>query len=650
MSASTSLLFTLSENDAGDFIVTLRIDDRAPVSAPFDFNLAADSRIARVLDAIEYGNCREDNLQDVGSQLWTGLCSDVVFDAIFPFLECREGWFTVRLALPPALRRLPWEAMYDEKTIGFLASHNRWCIIREPEVSSPPPQPLESLDEIGLLVVIPEGAGLMVDNEIANIKSAVAQLNRGLKFEALRGSVFPDRLNEELQSGSWDIVHFIGHGEISDADKVLIRLNEEGRHTDKWLGTEEFASMFMGSGVKLCVMNCCHGGVASMDRTMDGLAPALIRADVDAVIAMRYAVSDDVAIRFSRSFYQKLLEGERAGQVDYAVQFARNSLYRNADLDNKRSFITPVFHVVHGREKQFDISRKEEPEEDGNGNGRINLKVVPEELLAAFRDGRCVPVIGAEIVSPPTERNSAVDVPSYRALIESLAVESEYPEMDKLAQAEQPGQLAQVFMAQVSEHFVSTHKRFKLIETIRAHCERHRPTDIHLGIASWPVPGLFYTHFDGLMEAAFTSLGYTPTVAHDLEGEYAIDERLLVLVRGSISNFRTLVLTEHDHEKLVDVLSRMNHSIRSLTTEHLGRSLLFLGVHPRDPAVRRLARQLIESGPTGMQGRPYFVSAHYNKVDQNYWGAFDVQWIQAEPAEFARAVTAQVGTSAGRND
>jgi len=75
-----------------------------------------------------------------------------------------------------------------------------------------------------------------------------------------------------------------------------------------------------------------------------GLAPQLIRANVQAVVAMQYPITQLAAMMFSTRFYRQLLRGD---PVDHAVQISRWRM--SLAVDDKtillRDFGTPVLYM-----------------------------------------------------------------------------------------------------------------------------------------------------------------------------------------------------------------------------------------------------------------------------------------------------------------
>lgn len=636
------------------YAVRFQACGRDPIERPFAFDLAPTSRTRGVIARIEQGICSRPDLQDVGSQLWNALRPPGIQEA-FAELEAQADEarpLEVWLDIPPEaeVERLPWEALHDETTSSFLGTDLRYCLLRAPPKGSPPAiRSPRAGHPIRVLVVIPEGSGLQVQYEWNNLRSVARGLRDVLHLGLVEGRVTPDKLLEELRAAPWDVLHYIGHGEVGE-EGVTIRLNhEEPELGDLWMDAATFASLVQGQHLRLALLNCCLGASPSISRTLSGLGPHLMRlARVPAIIAMRYEISDTVSIRFADSFYRELLSGGVPGRVDIAVQRARRSLRINASGDTIRGFVTPVLYLGSGCEQLFEVPASQvvtQPVEPVKPNPSLSL---PRMLVSSLREGQCIPVVGPGLHQAPLRmrrRNLEVSVPapSLGQLIHRLASESGYPEEDELLYMEKAGDwYLSLLLARVCQHYQRDGQRYRLIQYLQSLCARSEPPEPLRQIASWNVPGYFYLHFDGLMEEALKQAGKMARVLNrvdmSLTGEQA--ETLLVNVLGTLTQATSLMLTELDHEHVWERLPRASTDVVDLVRQ-MGRSLLFLGVSPRDFLVRRFS-SLVEVGEASMQGPCFFVSKQATEVDAAYWRPYNVQWIHEEPAAVIEALTARM--------
>jgi len=647
------LRFRLYE-EAGSWKVELSTADGAqPTIGDFELDLRPDARLRAVFRRIEQDQCDADDLKDVGSQLWAGLLGGAVgarFRALREAADDAETVFQFRLELPPALQPLPWEALYDEWSPGFLASRLHYGIVREPPGTIRPPRlGRGEIARLRVLAVVPEGSGLHVEHEWQNLRDTVERLGPAIELERFAGRVTPDGLLEALGRGGYDVFHYIGHGGINTTGRVNIRVHsDEGVNAEQMMDGEAFAALFEGTSVRLAVLNCCLGDFPSPKRSLSGLGPLLMQAGVPAVVAMRYEIPDTVAIRFSKVFYRALLDPKEPGRVDLAMEQARQSLFLNGRDGSLRGFITPVLHLAGGCEHLFHLQPAPEvapptvPE--SSRPERAGASLLPAELVEALREGRCVPVIGPDLLRAGAARGAPC--PDLRQLSLALAHECGYPRMEDFDIGERSGGwVGALLLPLVCQHYVSTRRRYQLVRAIERAYQEALPPSAFLSVASWRVPGFFCSHFDGLLEDALEKhgRGARSLSATDAGATVDDDDLLVINLRGTLSDPESLVLTEEEHDLLYDRLATLPPAIVHLAhgKKKIGRTLLFLGVSPRDPIVRRLAGRLLGPEMSKNRGTAFFACRHRDAVEEAYWERFEgLEWIEAETEALLEALDA----------
>ncbi len=121
-----------------------------------------------------------------------------------------------------------------------------------------------------------------------------------------------------------DILHFDGHGQsdLGTGVGALALVGDDGKQEllsgpelGKWLGDSP--------RLRLVVLNACSTGVDVGKRAFTGVASALVRAGVAAVVAMRRPIQDDHAIVFARMLYGDLTRGR---SLQAALSTARQEL------------------------------------------------------------------------------------------------------------------------------------------------------------------------------------------------------------------------------------------------------------------------------------------------------------------------------------
>jgi hypothetical protein len=657
--------------EQGAFTVTLQTETGESARAPFQFD---SSRTGIVIDSLANG-ARNDDLKDVGTQLLSGLLTGEVgtlFRRVRDELdaearaamaardpdapgELEPYQLVMRLALPPDLQRLPWECLHDEHTAGFLLTQSRYCLVRDlPSVSVQPRVPLARLP-ISVLAVIPEGSGLTVEREMRNLQVAVDKLGDAITLVPLEGVVTPDTLQRTLNSRHWDVVHFIGHGDVVNGT-ARIRLNSENAYGEgQWVSGETFATFFDRRVPRLVILNCCYGAAQSTQRTMSGIGPFLLRAGVPAVVAMQYEIPDKVAVKFADSFYGELLGGPFRGRIDLALAAARRTLFQNQTSETILSFMTPVLYLSPGHEVLFNIAAPAPqpaavPAPAAAIAPRSAGPNIPDELIAALHERRCIPVVGPEILTVGMVR-SASAAPGPRELAQTLATHAKYPRMDDFRLADRIAESTGLWLLQsVCQYFEQGgKKRYQLLMAVQEAYKNFTPPPAAEAIAAWDVPGIICTYIDGLvgvaLEARMKRLNQSLRVLNgvDQRSSGVRGETVLLHMRGVFNDHTSLVLTESDHELLADRMAKMSPEVTDLTRKQVGLSLLYLGVSPRDPIIRRLTRALrggAGSAAAATQGPMYFVCRDHTPVDTAYWDKYNVEWLPLSLDDILAAIAA----------
>ena len=558
----------------------------------------------------------------------------------------------VRLRVPRELESLPWESLHDSTLEGFLATSERFSIIREvAEDLPPPPDRRAPGPPVGILLVLPEGSGLDLGRERELIARRAADRGPDVRLEVLDGRITPDRLAEAIGRGPWDIVHFGGHADTNPAGEVVLRLNAEGdAPAYHWMEAEVFASLFNNAPARLVVLNCCRGASVYRARGLSGLGPFLLRKGVPAVVAMRYDLPDPLAVRFADEFYRVLLGGPEPGRVDLAVEGARAVVYRNQTEQTVRGFITPILYLLaEGSERPFALgppARSPIPPPPPPGLKQTPV-TIPDRLIGALRERKCVPVIGPGLLALEALR-SAPPPPGPRVLARKLAERSAYPLLAAdFALVEQAGTWMDSLVLQwVCQHFNSLEEIQDQLFTAIEECFRPlKPSESLKALATWDVPGYLCTYFDGLLQQAIQEQSRVVQVLNAVQAATPPEPGvpLLVHLRGAWTDDRSLVLTEDEHNDLWDRIGNLPTHVTELVHASPGRSLLVLGAHPRDPLLRRLVSRLIPPETARRVGPVFFACERPTEADEAYWSRFKVQWLRDPLDRLIDALNAALG-------
>ena len=313
----------------------------------------------------------QDLFRQIGDVLFAALFRGRVQDLFFAlYRQARAEKTSLRLRLHVdegaiELATLPWEFLHRGDV--FLATQITTLVIRQL-------LDLEFGDVVSLtvarrprvLIVIPDAADLDTAREEAAITQALDAAY--LPYDVLKGQVTRQALDDALARKPYAILHFIGHGAFSKdaAGRLRGRLRLNAASNDRparpmdedWISEVELQSLLGNSpSLKLVVLNGCEVGAVARRPGGEGfwgVAPALLRAGIPAVIAMQYPIRDDVAIQFAETFYRRLCSGQWAGHVDIAVTLARNACFLAYPDD--RGFATPVLYLRAANGVIFDFA------------------------------------------------------------------------------------------------------------------------------------------------------------------------------------------------------------------------------------------------------------------------------------------------------
>ena len=142
---------------------------------------------------------------------------------------------------------------------------------------------------------------------------------------------------------------------------------ETGDGRASFVDEELFAEVFDGQrDLRLVTLIACHGGASAGRDPFSGLAPALVRRGVPAVVAMRRQISLDGATRFAEHFYRNLA---RSAQVDAATNEARLQLY----LGESRSpeWGTPALFMRLAEGRLWSLPNDAESADTASGSAEI---------------------------------------------------------------------------------------------------------------------------------------------------------------------------------------------------------------------------------------------------------------------------------------
>jgi CHAT domain-containing protein len=134
-------------------------------------------------------------------------------------------------------------------------------------------------------------------------------------------------LNRALLKEKYHVVHFIAHGAYINKEFCLIM---DGDNINEWFITKDrFDQDLRSNPLQLFVLISCEGGTFNENLNTKGLGPILVEKGIPYLIAMQKPISFYAAEKFSKLFYENLIE---YGSIDKAMAITRSDLKEDSQL------------------------------------------------------------------------------------------------------------------------------------------------------------------------------------------------------------------------------------------------------------------------------------------------------------------------------
>jgi len=155
---------------------------------------------------------------------------------------------------------------------------------------------------------------------------------------------------------------------------------------DREVHAEQLGINLQGNGVRLAVLGGCETGRRDGISVWSGIAPALVKAGIAAVVANQYSILDKCAIAFSRQFYQALVGGL---DIERAVAAGRIAAY-NANTDG-RDWGVPVLYLRSKDGRLFEGAADKAVRHRARTAAEADVNIRVREVAASGK------VLGAEV-------------------------------------------------------------------------------------------------------------------------------------------------------------------------------------------------------------------------------------------------------------
>ena len=295
----------------------------------------------------------EDGLVELGQFLFHALFQGSIKD-VYKLSQGRlkEGQgLRLRLDIDPALTEiaeLPWEFLYDPDR-GPLATLNMSIVRYLSQQAAPAalatPLPINVLVTGAVTPPKPD-----VKQELDEVCKALAVLEQAGYVKLHIEEHLTRTKLQRLLRGGFQIWHFIGHGARSRDGKSGTLVFEDSTGAAESISARELGIFLDSSGVRLIVLDACNSAKLMID-PYRSVAPALIRAQVPAVIAMQFTVPQEATRAFAGEFYRTLAEGF---PLDACVTEGRKAVLGISGLRNPDWGI-PVVYTRAPDGKLFDL-------------------------------------------------------------------------------------------------------------------------------------------------------------------------------------------------------------------------------------------------------------------------------------------------------
>ena len=326
------------------------IDSLALSAAPLSLESDRDVRLRKHLD--ESGG-PDEVAKLVGQGLFDLLFSDGRF--LENYHAARDDDNDMRLVLEFVMDQdseqsvvadwaaLPWEYLWDSKTEDYLALRPNTHLIRRLSAGATVRKftvraPLKVL---GLLAEPWNQQNYERVEARRALENALSPEQGAVILEPR--PTFPDMVRA-LSDHQPHVLHLVAHGGFRAERGGTLALEDQYGDTHS-VSAQDFASQVAGSNVRLVVLNSCLSGSGEGAVAFQGVAQALMRAGVPAVVAMQYSVPVVTANRFSEQLYRSLSGGN---PLDEAVSTARRVLHADPELTD-HSWAMPTLYMNSGQ-------------------------------------------------------------------------------------------------------------------------------------------------------------------------------------------------------------------------------------------------------------------------------------------------------------
>lgn len=245
------------------------------------------------------------------------------------------------------LAQLPWELLYDQDRGRFLIPSLQTPLLRY--IPMPEPVlPLSIRPPLRILLAIsspPDYPALDVEREKRWVLDALSPLFKQTKSNTVSVDILEPTTRQTLQTWlrrDYHVLHYIGHGHVdSSSGTGSLVLTDETTQHGRPQDAETLGYLLRYSSIRLVFLNACQTAVTSGTEAFLGVAQAIVRAGMPAVVAMQFDIPDTSAAVLAREFYRSLADGY---SVQAAVTEGRKAVLAQIGL-NYKDWATPALFM-----------------------------------------------------------------------------------------------------------------------------------------------------------------------------------------------------------------------------------------------------------------------------------------------------------------
>jgi hypothetical protein len=319
--ASEGKYLVLVESSAGDDRATLTLPTDKPAYSDFITNLAYDLPTT------------PPQVREFGKLLYDALIQGSIreaFRAARDEAQRNNQILRIKLSIDPNLEGLvevaavPWEFAVNDTGVPISTEYS-FCRFLSRSEPLPRLRIEGSTIKVLLTSALPkelaEKHPVDIAGEVAAIRAALKPLEeQGALAVVELPHLTGRKLQKAIENEHPHVLHFVGHGVFEDEVGSLVLEKNDG--TRQNMPVDVLVDNLRGSTVRLVVLNACLTGKVELN-LLRGIAPALLAANIPAVVAMQSSVGDEAGVVFAEDFYQNLAEYK---PIDTCVSRGRRAI------------------------------------------------------------------------------------------------------------------------------------------------------------------------------------------------------------------------------------------------------------------------------------------------------------------------------------